>query len=66
MLGSDSSRSIAESVYIVISALKQNPDPDRIRSANDHISEMIADNRIFWACLAEETDNDREWSPSAT
>lgn len=66
MLGSDSSRAIAETVYVVISALKQNPDPDRIRSANDHISEMIAYDRIFWARLAEETDNDREWFPNAT
>jgi len=53
-------------IYVIITALQQNPDPVRIQSAHTHLREMIAHNRIFWQRLAAETDNDREWIPNAT
>jgi hypothetical protein len=54
-----------DAFYVLITALKQNPDPARVRAANDHMHAMIAHNRVFWSRLAEETDNNREWIPNA-
>ena len=51
-------------VYITVTALAQQPDPARISAAHDDWRAMIRHNRTFWARLAEETDNDREWIPS--
>lgn len=51
-------------VYIILTALAQEPDPARIRAIHGHLQGMIANNRVFWARLAEETDNDREWIPN--
>lgn len=55
-----------DAIYVLLTALKQDPDPARIHAASDHIHAMIAHNRVFWSRLAEETDNDREWIPNAT
>ena len=50
--------------YAVIEALDQPPDASRSRAALDHFRAMVADNRRFWALVAAETDNDREWLPN--
>jgi hypothetical protein len=49
---------------IVIAALNQPPDKARAGLARDHFLSMVADNRRFWALVASETDNDREWLPN--
>ncbi|MFT7594078.1 MAG: hypothetical protein ACI8R4_001396 [Paracoccaceae bacterium] len=61
----EQARVAVNAVYVILKALEQNPDPARIRAARDHMQSMIAQNRVFWARLAEETDNDREWIPNA-
>lgn len=57
---------LIDTIYIVITALAQQPDPARIHAANDNLKAMIASNRTFWARLAQETDNENEWIPNAT
>ncbi|MGB7271048.1 MAG: hypothetical protein WBC90_16170, partial [Albidovulum sp.] len=53
-----------EAIYVILSALRQQPDKARIKAAGDAWANMIAQNRLFWAALAAETDNDREWIPN--
>lgn len=48
----------------IIAALDQEPDAERLKSAQAHFLAMVADNRKFWAAVATETDNDREWLPN--
>lgn len=55
---------VADLVAIVIGALEQSPDADRTRAAHAHFLAMIADNRVFWSRVAQETDNDAEWIPN--
>jgi hypothetical protein len=57
---------IADALGIMEGALNQTPDPTRAKAAKEHFLAMIADNRRFWAAVALETDNDREWLPSDT
>lgn len=45
-------------------ALRHQPDPVRTRKARDHFLAMLAQNRIFWAKIAQETDNELEWIPA--
>ncbi len=52
-------------IYVVIRSLDQEPDPGHIRAVRDNWMGMIEQNRMFWARLADETDNDREWIPNA-
>lgn len=49
---------------ILLTAIEQQPDPAHTRVALAHLQEMAADNRVFWARVAAETDNDREWIPN--
>ncbi|MFN3210347.1 MAG: hypothetical protein ACE369_15340 [Roseovarius sp.] len=55
-----------DALYVLLSALEQQPDPARIRAAHADWLAMIAHNRTFWDRLAQETDDDREWIPNAT
>lgn len=48
-----------------ILALRGQADVERTRAAHDHFRAMITSNRAFWAKVALETDNDREWLPNA-
>ncbi|MGL4237953.1 hypothetical protein [Tabrizicola sp.] len=45
-------------------ALRQTPNAERSKAAKAHFLQMIAENRRFWAMVAKETDNDREWIPN--
>ena len=45
-------------------ALNKQPDATHTRAAYDHLQSMIAENKVFWAAVAQETDNDREWIPN--
>jgi hypothetical protein len=45
-------------------AVNQQPDAARATAAKEHFLAMIAENRRFWALVALETDNDREWVPN--
>ncbi|ROU01158.1 hypothetical protein [Histidinibacterium lentulum] len=49
---------------IVLGAIEQRPHPAHSRAALDHLQQMTADNRVFWARVSAETDNDREWIPN--
>ncbi|MHA3914057.1 hypothetical protein [Halovulum sp. GXIMD14793] len=49
---------------IQIQVLRQQPDAERTRSARQHLLKMVAANRVFWARVAEETDNEAEWIPA--
>ena len=48
-----------------IHAIEGQPDVTRSRQAHAHFTDMIADNQVFWARVAHETDNKREWIPNA-
>lgn len=48
---------------ILLTALAQTPDAGLTRAAHGHLLAMIADNRRFWALVAAETDDQREWVP---
>lgn len=52
-------------LYVVLTALRQQPDIGHAQSARDHWLAMIAANRRFWAAVEAETDNDREWIPNS-
>ena len=54
-----------DAIYVIIAALRQQPDPARITAARDHWLSMIAHNKAFWAALEQETDNEREWIPNS-
>lgn len=45
-------------------AVNQPPDAARAKAAKEHFLTMITDNRRFWAAVATESDNDREWIPN--
>lgn len=53
-----------DTIYLVIAALRQQPNPDHIRAARQDWQAMIDYNSGFWTKLALETDNDREWIPN--
>ncbi|MDO5614363.1 MAG: hypothetical protein Q4G14_14120 [Paracoccus sp. (in: a-proteobacteria)] len=54
-----------DAVAIVINTLKQQPDTAHASAAHADFLAMIAENRRFWALVAQETDNTREWIPNA-
>jgi hypothetical protein len=60
MMGGD----YADLGAIIVDALERQPDPALTRSAQAHWLAMVQQNRIFWARVAAETDNDREWIPN--
>ncbi len=45
-------------------ALNKQPDATHTRAAYNHLQNMIAQNKVFWAAVAQETDNEREWIPN--
>ncbi len=45
-------------------ALNKQPDATHTRAAHAHLLNMIAENKVFWAAVAQETDNEREWIPN--
>ncbi|MCE5973967.1 hypothetical protein LZA78_10775 [Sinirhodobacter sp. WL0062] len=49
---------------IVDGTLRHEPDAARTVAARDHYLSMVSENRRFWALVAQETDNDREWIPN--
>ena len=55
-----------DAIYVLLAALRQQPDAARVAATRDHWLEMIAQNRVFWAALKAETDNEREWIPNPT
>lgn len=54
----------ADSLYVLLSALRQQPKAERVAAARDHWRAMLVENRHFWTLLQEEQDNDREWIPN--
>jgi hypothetical protein len=50
---------------MVYGAINQQPNPLHTRAAHAHFFAMIAQNKMFWAALALETDNRDEWIPNA-
>lgn len=55
---------MVDRIAAVVQTLRNQPDPDRIATAAQHLQDMIAANRDFWTAVASETDNDREWIPN--
>lgn len=53
-------------IAMFIHAIEGQPDADRSRAAHAHFLSMIDDNQVFWARVAQETDNDMEWIPNKT
>lgn len=53
-----------DALWVMLTALDQEPDAERMASARDHLLAMVADNRAFWAAVTTETDNDAEWLPN--
>ena len=55
----------AAMIYVVLTALQQQPDKQHLTAARDHWRAMVAANRDFWQRLEAETDDDREWVPAS-
>lgn len=53
-----------DTVAMVYGAVNRQPDPAHTRATRQHWLAMVAENRVFWERLAQETDNDREWIPN--
>jgi hypothetical protein len=53
-----------DNIAVVYGALNRQPDPVHTRATRTGLLAMIAENRRFWALVAKETDNDREWIPN--
>lgn len=49
---------------MITGTLNQTPDPVLMASAQGHFLDMVAQNRLFWARVATETDNQNEWLPN--
>ncbi|WP_157994902.1 hypothetical protein [Paracoccus tegillarcae] len=49
---------------VTLQTLRNQPDPEGIQAAADHLTLTVDANRDFWAAVATETDNDREWIPN--
>lgn len=56
---------IADVLAVVLGIIEQQPDPEGIRRARSHFKAMLDQNRVFWARLGAEADNDQEWIPAA-
>lgn len=55
---------MVDRLAVVLQTLRNQPDREKVADAADHLRQMIAANRDFWAAIADETDNDREWIPN--
>jgi hypothetical protein len=60
----DSFGEFADILSVVMGALDQQPDADRLASAHTHFLAMVAQNRRFWPLVNAETDNASEWIPN--
>ena len=58
-------RSTADALFVLVDALKQQPDAAEVRAAMADWRAMIAENRRFWTLVEAETDNEAEWIPNA-
>ncbi len=57
-------RTDIDAFYVLLAALRQQPDAERIAATRAHWLSMIAHNKVFWAALSQETDNVEEWVPN--
>ena len=48
----------------LLATLNQTPDGDQMAAARQSFLAMVAENREFWARVAQETDNKDEWLPN--
>ena len=62
-MGGGGSLDAVDYISIFLATLNQTPDKARMLSAQTHLLAMVTDNRRFWADVALETDNDKEWIP---
>ena len=62
-MGGGASMDAVDYFAMILATLNQTPDKARMLSAQTHLLAMVADNRRFWADVATETDNDKEWIP---
>lgn len=53
-----------DTLYIIFTALAQEPDAARFQAAAAHWREMVRQNRSFWTLVKAETDNENEWIPN--
>lgn len=60
----DDFRGFIDLFAIVDGMLRHEPDAARTVAARDHFLSMVAENRRFWARVATEADNNREWIPN--
>lgn len=58
-------RDVHNGLYALLKSLEQEPDKTRVAAVEQHFRAMLKHNRIFWAEVAKETDNDREWVPNS-
>lgn len=56
--------SFVDALYVVIESLRQQPDPKRMQAAHANLTKMVHYNKLFWAEVAKETDNENEWIPN--
>ena len=62
-MGGGASMDAVDYFSMILATLNQTPDKARMLSAQTHLLAMVDDNRRFWAQVATETDNDKEWLP---
>ena len=62
-MGGGASMDAVDYFAMVLATLNQTPDKAKMLSAQTHLLAMVEDNRRFWAEVAKETDNDKEWIP---
>jgi hypothetical protein len=60
----DSFGDFADIASVVLGALNQPPNADRLTSAHDHFLAMVSENRRFWPMVNAEADNAMEWIPN--
>ena len=62
-MGGGASLDAVDYFAMILATLNQTPDKARMLSAQTHLLAMVDDNRRFWAEVATESDNDKEWIP---
>jgi hypothetical protein len=62
-MGGGASLDAVDYFAMILATLNQTPDKARMLSAQTHLLAMVYDNRRFWAEVALETDNEKEWIP---
>ncbi len=53
-----------DAIWVMLTALDQEPDAARLSAARTHFLSMITDNRTFWTAVETESDNTAEWLPN--